>query len=61
MTVDFPFHGLVRGQVGTIVEVPAPKVYEVEFGDDEGRTLGLAAPCTEQLVRPHHEPVLLIA
>lgn len=29
--------GLIRGQVGTVVEELAPGVYEVEFIDDSGR------------------------
>ena len=35
---DFPEHGLVRGQVGTIVEVLSPKIALVEFSDNQGRT-----------------------
>ena len=31
---DLPEEGLVRGQVGTVVENWAPGVYEVEFADD---------------------------
>jgi len=43
---DLPAHGLVRGQVGTIVEQLPPDAYEVEFSDDQARTyasLGLKA------------------
>jgi hypothetical protein len=29
--------GRVRGQVGTVVETLAPGVFEVEFGDNDGR------------------------
>ena len=29
---------LLAGQVGTIVEILAPEVYEVEFSDDGGQT-----------------------
>lgn len=36
LTEDRPDQGLRRGQVGTVVEVLAPGVYEVEFCDDEG-------------------------
>ena len=35
---DRPDKGLRRGEVGTIVELLAPGVYEVEFCDLEGRT-----------------------
>jgi hypothetical protein len=35
---DISEKGLLRGQVGTIVERLAPGVYEVEFSDDSGQT-----------------------
>jgi hypothetical protein len=54
---DLPEHGLVRGQVGTVVERWAPGVYEVEFSDDQGRTYAMVALKAEQLMRLHHEPV----
>jgi len=54
---DLPEQGLVRGQVGTVVEVWAPGVYEVEFSDDDGRTYALASLKAEQLMRLHHGPV----
>ena len=38
---DFPEQGLVRGQVGTIVEVYEPGVFEVEFSDTQGRMYSL--------------------
>jgi len=54
---DLPEHGLVRGQVGTVVESWTPGVYEVEFSDDQGRTYAMVALKAEQLMRLHHEPV----
>jgi hypothetical protein len=54
---DLPEHGLVRGQVGTVVENWTPGVYEVEFSDDQGRTYAMVALKAEQLMRLHHEPV----
>ena len=53
---DMPEHGLIRGQVGTVVEVLAPGVYEVEFCDDDGRAYAMLALKAEQLMRLHHEP-----
>ena len=53
---DLPGEGLVRGQVGTVLESWAPGVYEVEFCDDSGRTYAMAALRAEQLMRLHHEP-----
>jgi uncharacterized protein DUF4926 len=54
---DLPKEGLVRGQVGTVVESWAPGIYEVEFSDDNGRTYAMVAVRAEQLMRLHHEPV----
>ena len=53
---DLPEKGLVRGQVGTIMEMLAPGVYEVEFSDDSGRTYGSLALRADQLMRLHHQP-----
>ena len=50
---DLP-EGLVRGQVGTVVENWAPGVYEVEFADDNGRAYAMVALKAEQLMRLHH-------
>jgi hypothetical protein len=54
---DLPEEGLVRGQVGTVVENWGPGVYEVEFCDDQGRTYAMVALKDEQLMQLHHEPV----
>ena len=54
---DLPGQGLVRGQVGTVVETWAPGVYEVEFADDTGKTYAMVALKAGQLMRLHHEPV----
>jgi hypothetical protein len=51
---DIPEAGLVRGQVGTLVESLAPDVFEVEFSDDSGRTYASAAVCSGDLMRLHH-------
>ena len=53
---DVPEKGLLRGQVGTVVESLAPGVYEVEFSDDSGRTYASLALRADQLMRLHHEP-----
>ena len=57
LTVDLPERGLAQGQVGTVVELLAPGVYEVEFSDDEGRTYASLALRTEQLLVLHYRPV----
>ena len=53
---DLPEQGLVRGQVGTVVEDLAAGVYEVEFCDDDGQTYAMASLKAEQLLPLHHEP-----
>jgi len=53
---DLPGEGLIRGQVGTVVEKWAPGVYEVEFCDDNGKAYAMVALKTEQLMRLHHAP-----
>ena len=54
---DLPARGLLRGQVGTIVETLAPGVFEVEFCDNEGRTYASLALRSDQLMALHHRPV----
>ena len=52
---DVPVKGLLRGQVGTVVERLAPGVYEVEFSDDSGQAYASLALRTDQLMRLHHQ------
>ena len=54
---DLPEEGLVRGQVGTVIESWAAGVYEVEFCDDSGRTYAMVALKAGQVMRLHHEPI----
>ncbi len=56
LLVDVPDQNLSRGQVGTVVEVLAPGVYEVEFSDDEGRSYAFASVRSDQLLELHHRP-----
>ncbi|OQY09795.1 MAG: hypothetical protein B6I30_09300 [Desulfobacteraceae bacterium 4572_187] len=42
------------GNVGTIVEILAPNVYEVEFSDDEGQTYAIQALSAIQLMVLHY-------
>ena len=50
LTDDVPDEGLVRGQVGTLVEELAPNVFEVEFADQQGRTYALVPLPAERLM-----------
>ncbi len=52
---DVPAHGLLRGQVGTVVEL-LDGAYEVEFSDDEGETYAELALPPDQLLVLHHRP-----
>jgi hypothetical protein len=56
LLVDIPSEDLVRGQVGTVVEL-LDGAYEVEFCDDDGRTYALLALTPEQLLLLHHRPL----
>ena len=58
---DMPEKGLVRGQVGTIVQLLAPSVAEVEFSDDQGRTYAMAALRSDEMIRLHHRPYEQVA
>jgi hypothetical protein len=53
---DMPEKALQRGQVGTIVEVLAPGVFEVEFCDLEGRTYASVALPESHLMVLRHQP-----
>ena len=58
---DKPGENLVRGQVGTVVEIMGPDVYEVEFSDDAGQTYASVALRGSQLLRLQHEPCHQVA
>ncbi len=49
--------GLVRGQVGTIVEVLSPGLFEVEFSDDQGKTYAMLPLAADELIVLHTAPV----
>ena len=53
LTTELPKHGLVAGQVGTIVEELETSVFEVEFSDDEGRSHALVALPADALIALH--------
>lgn len=56
LTKDLPKRGLRKGQVGTVVELLAPRVFEVEFSDDHGRTYASLALPVDQLMVLHYAP-----
>jgi hypothetical protein len=52
---DLPGRRLMRGEVGTVVEVLAPDVYEVEFCDEVGETYAGLALRGDQLIPLHNQ------
>lgn len=56
LTEDLPPHGLMRGQVGTIVEQYSPDAFEVEFVDNTGHTYALVTLHSKQLLALRYEP-----
>ena len=54
---DLPERGVLRGQVGTVVETLSPGVFEVEFADDQGRTYAELALSEHQLLVLHYQPL----
>ena len=57
LLTDIVEHGLVKGQVGTIVELLGDNTYEVEFADKQGRTLSTIAVNAKDLMLLHFESV----
>lgn len=53
---SLPEHHLIAGQVGTIVELLAPDVYEIEFSDDDGQTYAMLPLHTSQLLKLCYAP-----
>jgi hypothetical protein len=47
---DLPEEKLVRGQIGTVVELWAPGICEVEFSDNNGRPYAFVAVPEEKLI-----------
>lgn len=60
---DIPSRELHRGEVGTVVELLAPDVYEVEFCNEEGETYAEFALRGDQLILLHNQgkPLTLAA
>jgi len=55
LTEDVPEHGLVCGQVGTVVEELAGGILEVEFSDAEGRTYASTSVRADQMIVLHYQ------
>jgi hypothetical protein len=55
LLLDVPSHGLLRGQVGTVVEL-LDGADEVEFSDDDGKTYAELALLADQVLALHQRP-----
>ncbi len=55
LSEDLPGRKLRRGEVGTVVEVLARDVYEVEFCDEDGQTYAELALRGDQLIPLHNQ------
>lgn len=55
LTEDIPDRGLLRGQVGTVVERLSPDTFEVEFVDNDGRTYATLTLQASQLLVLHYQ------
>jgi len=52
---DLPERDLKKGEVGTVVEILAPDVFEIEFSDNEGQTYAMFALRENQIVALHNQ------
>lgn len=51
--VDRPDEGVVAGEVGAVIAILAPDVFEVEFVDADGRTYASGAFKGSELLKLH--------
>jgi hypothetical protein len=58
LLADKPEDGLVVGQVGTVVEVLQPDVYEVEFLSSKGKTTAVTELKRPEVLLLKHEPAV---
>lgn len=54
---DLPEKDLYKGQVGTVVEILAHGVYEIEFVDKGGQTYAMETLKEKQILLLHYEAV----
>ena len=55
MVNDLPERKPKRAEVGTVVEILAPDVFEVEFSDDDERTYAELALRDDQIIALHNQ------
>ncbi len=50
-----PENKLLRGQIGTVVERYSDTEFEVEFSDNNGKTISMLTLATEEVMLLHNE------
>lgn len=62
LTANLPEENLLKGQVGTIVEIyNEGEAFEVEFVNTKGETYGLLTLNPNQMMLLHYEPSMIAA
>jgi hypothetical protein len=56
LSEDLPKEGLLKGQVGTIVEILSDEIFEIEFSNNKGITYSLLPLKSSQLIQLHFNP-----
>lgn len=56
LLADRPMEKLLRGQIGTVVESYGNGEFEVEFADNNGKTIALLTLSPEEIMLLHNEP-----
>ncbi len=54
---EIPEKKLLRGQIGTVIECYTDKDFEVEFSDNNGKTISMLTLTTEDIMLLHNELV----
>lgn len=57
---DRPAEKLLRGQIGTVVECYGNSDFEVEFSDNNGKTISLLTLSTDEIMLLHSEPAQML-
>jgi hypothetical protein len=52
---DLPEKKLLRGQIGTVVESYTDTDFEVEFSDNNGKTISILTLTTDDIMLLHNE------
>lgn len=52
---EIPDSKLLRGQIGTIVEIYTDEEFEVEFSDNKGKTISMETISTEDIMLLHNK------